>query len=247
MVKRAAIGAALLVTLSCADPPAASPPASTPSEAQATVESVCYGTVSNGRLRDGVKLPDHGPNFTAYSSLGQGLGRTYVHSKVRDVVVAAYAALETTAPGKAFVYGETGWATGGRIRPHRTHQNGLSVDFFVPVRDRSGRSVPVPTTVSNRFGYDLEFDEEGRVDEYTIDFDAMAEHLFQLRKAAEERGVGIALVIVDAPYRAKLSATARGPFLDRSLPFMKGKPWIRHDEHYHVDFDVPCRPIEEKR
>src|SRR4029450_7780435 len=149
-------------------------------------------------------------------------------------------------PGKAFVSGEPGWPTGGRIRPHRPHQNGLSVDFFVPVRDRSGRSVPVPTTVSNRFGYDLEFDEEGRVDEYTIDFDAMAEHLFQLRKAAEERGVGIALVIVDAPYRAKLSATARGPCLDRSLPFMKGKPWIRHDEHYHVDFDVPCRPIEEK-
>ena len=24
--------------------------------------------------------------------------------------------------------------------------------------------------------------------------------------------------------------------------FMKGKPWVRHDEHYHVDFAAPCKP-----
>jgi len=27
------------------------------------------------------------------------------------------------------------------------------------------------------------------------------------------------------------------------LNFMKGEAWVRHDEHYHVDFAVPCKPL----
>jgi penicillin-insensitive murein endopeptidase len=207
-------------------------------------ESTCFGTVSNGRLENGVRLPVSGPNFSSYSSLAANLGRTYVHSKVLEVVVAAYSALEKSAPRTVFVYGEAGWASGGRIRPHRTHQNGLSVDFFVPVRDRSGRSVTLPTSVTNRFGYDVEFDKNGRFEDYTIDFEAMAEHLYQLHVAATARGVGIALVILDPPYLPKLFATPRGSFLQQNLKFMKGAAWVRHDEHYHVDFVVRCKPLD---
>ena len=68
-------------------------------------ESTCFGTVSQGRLDHGVRLPLTGPNFSPYSSLGARLGRTYVHSKVLEIVVAAYSALEKSAPGKVFVYG----------------------------------------------------------------------------------------------------------------------------------------------
>ena len=107
------------------------------------------------------------------------------------------------------MYGEAGWPSGGRISPHRTHQNGLSVDFFVPVRDRSGRSVRLPAGMTNRFGYDIEFDADGRFDDYSIDFDAMAEHLYQLHVAAKARSVGIALVILDPPFQPKLFATTR--------------------------------------
>jgi penicillin-insensitive murein endopeptidase len=31
--------------------------------------------------------------------------------------------------------------------------------------------------------------------------------------------------------------------LKQNLRFMKNKPWVRHDEHYHVDFAVPCKPL----
>ncbi len=215
---------------------------STPSRA---IESTCFGTLSNGRLENGVKLPLNGPNFSSYSPLASTLGRTYVHSKVLEVVVAAYTALEQSAPGKVFVYGETGWASGGRIRPHRQHQNGLSVDFFVPVRDRTGRSVPLPTSAANRFGYDIEFDKSGRFEDYTIDFESLAEHLYRLQVAAKARGVGIALVILDPPYLPKLFATPRGSFLARNVKFLKGAAWVRHDEHYHVNFAVNCVPIED--
>jgi len=112
--------------------------------------STCYGTTSNGRLENGVKLPAQGKNFQAYSLILHGAGRTYVHSAAQQVVVNAYRTLEQSPLGKAFVYGETGWATGGRFKPHKTHQNGLSVDFMVPVVDEKGTSVPLPTSPFNK-------------------------------------------------------------------------------------------------
>ena len=206
-------------------------------------ESICYGTTANGRLERGVKLPTEGSNFTAYSSLGATLGRTYVHSKVAEIVLAAYQTLEQSASGKHFVYGETGWSAGGQFKPHRTHKNGLSVDFFVPVVDAAGRSVPLPIGVSNKFGYNIDFDANAKYQDYTIDFEALAEHLYQLDVAAKGRSADIARVIFDPPYLPKLFATKRGIYLKANLNFMKGKAWVRHDEHYHVDFSIPCKPI----
>lgn len=205
------------------------------------VESQCFGSVSKGRLENSVRLPLNGPNFSAYSRLGTAAGRTHVHSKVAEIVAAAYAALAESHPSNRYIYGETGWASGGRIRPHRSHQNGLSVDFFVPVRDRHGNSVPLPMGITNRLGYDIEFDAQARYADYRIDFSALAEHLYQLHLAAKARGAGIALVILDTPFLPRLLATPRGPYLRQNLRFMKGKPWVRHDEHYHVDFAVPCK------
>jgi penicillin-insensitive murein endopeptidase len=209
----------------------------------AGTESTCFGTVAKGRLENGTALPSGGPNFSSYSTSAEVVGRTYVHSKVQDMVVTTYKALEVAAPEKVFVYGETGWRSGGRIRPHRTHQNGLSVDFMVPVLDEAGRSVPLPTSALNKFGYDIEFDASGRYADLTIDFAALAEHLYQLHLAARAQGAEIALVIFDQAYLPRLFATTRGPYLERNLKFMKGKAWVRHDEHYHVDFAVRCKPL----
>ena len=83
------------------------------------------------------------------------LGRTYVHSSVFKVVLGAYAAAEKTAPGKTYVYGETGKRNGGEFAPHKTHRNGLSVDFMVPLLNEADESVPMRTSVLNKWGYDL--------------------------------------------------------------------------------------------
>lgn len=205
-------------------------------------ESQCFGTVSNGHVESSVKLPSSGVNFSAYSTLAATAGRTHVHSAVAAVIAVAYSALQAESPSVTYVYGETGWPSGGRFRPHRSHQNGLSVDFFVPVHNAEGKSVPLPTSVTDRFGYDIEFDANAKYGEYSIDFPAIAEHLYQLHVAAKAKGVGIALVIFDTPYLPRLFATPRGTYLQQNLTFMKGKPWVRHDEHYHVDFAVPCKP-----
>lgn len=207
-------------------------------------ESTCFGTVANGRLENGVQLPDQGQNFSPYSALGVATGRTYIHSKVAAIVVAAYHSMEASAVGKVFVYGETGWSSGGRIRPHKTHRNGLSVDFFVPIMDGKGTSIPFPNGIGNKFGYGVEFNENASYEGYHIDFEAMGEHLYQLDVAAKTAGAGLALVILDPPYLPRLLATRHGEYLKEKINFMNGKAWVRHDEHYHVDFSIPCKSLE---
>lgn len=208
----------------------------------ALADSQCFGTVSNGRLEGGVKLPEQGMNFAAYSKLGAKVNRTYVHAKVAATILASYAALAASTPDIKWVYGETGFPDGGRFKPHKTHQNGLSVDFFVPVRTGKGVPTVLPSTIKNRFGYLVEFDAKGRFEDYHIDFGAYAEHLYQLDVAARQLGIGIALVIADPAHLPLLFAAPRGKSL-RKLPFMKTRPWVRHDEHFHIDFAIPCRPL----
>ncbi|MFS2026774.1 penicillin-insensitive murein endopeptidase [Massilia sp. CT11-137] len=208
--------------------------------------STCYGTVGKGRLSGGVQLPPQGVNFAAYSSTGVEMGRTYVHDQVRQVMLEAYANVRTTLPDRTYVYGETGLAHGGPIPPHRTHQAGLSVDFMVPVLDDADRSVPMPSSPANKFGYALEFDDQGRIPGYRIDFDAMAEQLYQISMTSRRYGLTIARVIFDPRLAERLFNSSRhGAELQRILPFMKERPWIRHDEHYHVDFGLSCRPLRD--
>ena len=156
--------------------------ASRPSEA-----STCFGSPKKGRIEGAVALPTGGPNFKAYSLVGVTLRRNYVHEKVRDVVVAAYALLEKRLPDQTLVYGETGWPKGGDFAPHKTHQNGLSVDFMVPLRNPKGEAVEFPSSVTNKWGYGLEFDSKGRLGELTIDFNAIALHLQALDEAAQKK------------------------------------------------------------
>jgi penicillin-insensitive murein endopeptidase len=203
--------------------------------------SQCYGWPGNGRLDGGVRLPLRGDNFSAYSTVAVGAGRTYLHSTSAAIVVDAYARLNASVPAYRYVYGETGLESGGKFAPHHTHQNGLSIDFFVPVRDAAGASVALPTQTASRFGYDIEFDSHARHQQFRIDFAALAEHLVALDAAARVRGTRIDKVILDTQFLPMLFATKRGPWLKKHMPFMMVKPWVRHDEHYHVDFALPCK------
>ena len=213
------------------------------STALAEETSTCYGRTSNGSLSNGWKLPASGSNFSSYSTIGRMAGRTYVHSSVHEIVVEAYQALEATMPDTVYVYGETGSSDGGPFEPHKTHQNGLSVDFMVPVLDDDGKSVELPTHVLNKWGYALEFDERGKLDELKIDYEAIAQHLYQLHSIAIEKGFEIWRVIFDPTLQKRLKATSRWGYLSENLQFSTKRSWVRHDEHYHVDFSIPCEPV----
>jgi penicillin-insensitive murein DD-endopeptidase len=200
--------------------------------------SQSIGTVDKGKLINGKRLPTKGNNVITYSRFGSLLGRNTVNQKVRDAILNAYEKVYRLNQKIHFVIGETSWPNGGKFWPHKSHQNGLSVDFMVPIKNSSGESVPIPSNIFNKFGYGIEFDSLGRYKDITIDFEAMGLHLLQLKKAAEENGLRIDVVIFDNALQNYLFKTKYGKELKESIRFSKLKPWIRHDEHYHVNFKL---------
>ena len=204
-------------------------------------ESTCFGTTSAGKLEGGCKLPRSGSNYQTYSSLLSAAGRTYVHCDVKEVIVNAY---ESLAAKEAwhFVYGETGKKEGGKFKPHKTHQNGLSVDFMVPVFNNDGKSVALPTNILNKYGYDIDFTLSGQYKKLTIDYEAMAAHIAALKREAQEQGVGIWRVIFDPKMQSDLKKTKSWSEIS-DLEFSKRRSWVRHDDHYHIDFEIPCKKL----
>jgi penicillin-insensitive murein endopeptidase len=164
---------------------------------------------------------------------------------VHEIVVDAYQKLAVTHSEYRFVYGETGFAGGGSFKPHRTHENGVSVDFMVPVRNTAGSIVEISTSLTEKFGYALEFDSSGKLGDLQIDFEAIAFHLAQLKHSAASRRARISLVVFDPKLLLRLVGTRAWSDI-KDLPFMTKQAWIRHDEHYHVDFEVPCRPFAQR-
>ena len=127
---------------------------------------------------------------------------------------------------------------GGRFRPHRTHRNGLSFDFMVPLKD--GRRFS--GHLFNRFGYDQEFDADGRAVAGDIDFGAMIRHLTLLDHHARAAGGRVRRVFFAPDLQDDLFRATGGYELARSFRFNARPSWVRHDQHYHVDFDFPCQP-----
>jgi len=210
--------------------------------APALSNSICFGTTSAGRLENACKLPASGDNYSNYSSVLRMAGRTYVHCDVSKVMTNAYKALAESHPDTVFVYAETGKKKGGKFKPHKTHQNGLSVDFMVPVVNAKGESVPLPTSALNKYGYDINFTLEGRYKKLSIDYEAFAAHLAALKQAAANQNVGIWRVIFDPKMQHELKNTKAWPKIS-DLTFSQKRSWVRHDEHYHVDFVIPCEPL----
>ena len=203
--------------------------------------SQCYGSISSGRISGARRLPLIGSNFAAYSSFLWAIGRTSMHEKVRDTLLDAYADLATTNPDLEFVYGETGWPRGGLFYPHKTHRNGTSVDLFVPVRDLAGNVTTPPTYPWFGFGYGLHYDGNGRGHGQQIDFVALAKYIDAIHRAAPKHDTRVSRVIFAADMQPELFATPEGRGLAGKITFMKHDAWVRHDEHIHIDFDVPCK------
>jgi penicillin-insensitive murein endopeptidase len=200
-------------------------------------ESKSRGTPAKGSLEGGVSFPVEGPGFITYSRAGHGLGRQYVHSRVHAAVLEAFKALHAVRPERVFVIGETGLRQGGKFWPHRTHQNGLSVDIFFPVVDEKGLPQVMPTGPTNKFGYSLEFDRSGKGEGLRIDFGATADLLAALASAGRDHGLSIQKVITAPEYVNLMLATPPGKRLGPlAQTFMRKPAWVRHDEHLHVDF-----------
>jgi penicillin-insensitive murein endopeptidase len=201
--------------------------------------ALSYGDGNCGKLQGGEALPCTGPNFTAYSRVACTMGRNYLHPLVQKTVVDAFKAVERKDPRRVWQYGEMGKAEGGSLWPHKTHQNGRAADFFMPVMSAQGEPAALPISAFNKFGYGLEFDKRGRLGDLQIDWRAIGEYLLALEAAGQAHQVRIQRIIITPSFHQQLFQ--RAPAIRHlSYLFMPTEAWVRHDEHFHVDFDIPA-------
>ncbi len=97
-------------------------------------------------------------------------------------------------------------------------------------------------TPLNKFGYNIEFDQVGRFEEYRIDYEALSAHIAALDKVAKKNGFRLWRVIFDPKLQPNLLETQYGSYLRKNVTFSKKRSWVRRDEHYHIDFKIPCLP-----
>jgi len=207
-------------------------------------ESQCYGTTSKGKIEKSVKLPLRGKNYEVYSTMLWGIGRTYVHSKVRDIWIKALEKIQKEQPSYTYQYAETGFKDGGQFSPHKTHQNGLSVDVLVPVRDiKNKKQQKLPTNLRNKFGYDIDFNTSAQFKHLEIDFDALGLLIKTLVETAQKNNIKVWRVIFDPRLQPLLYQSKHGSWLQKNVLIPKKKSWVRHDDHIHIDFNVKCQPF----
>ena len=198
------------------------------------------GSRSRGSLVNGHPIAPWGPGFVTYSFLGAALGRQYIHGAVRAVLLPALDEAATAHPGTRFVVAETGWPTGGPFSPHHTHENGTSVDVLVPMRDRaSGAPESLSSSPFALFGYGHELDRDGRLGALELDASALASFLCALDALGSEEARPTRIIL--APELQPAVEDAMAPQCRARLRgrWLREAAWWRHDEHLHVDFDVP--------
>lgn len=197
--------------------------------------SISHPTLRAGKLSNGKRMNYRGDNFTTYSYLGYLFGRTYTNDKIKKTILDAYEIAEESCPDITFVLGEIGFKKGGIFLPHRTHTNGLSVDFMTPLL-KNGQHYRT-NHLFNLWGYGIEFDDSGKTAHIEVDYETMAKHLYAIKVAAHKNKVKIDRVIFDPVLRPFLLKTTYGKKI-KDLPFTRNRVIIRHDDHFHVDFGV---------
>lgn len=204
-------------------------------------KSSSLGSVSNGKLLNGKLFPFYGNNFQYFDTLSYLHHRAYTHQLVRKTLIDTYNELEHLYPNKTFFVMELSNKEGGKIFPHRTHQNGLSVDLMSPKLKKGKANSDLDNL--GQLHYLLEFDQNGILKknrDYSIDFNLISHHLLLLDKNAKKNQLKIKKVIFKKELKDELYASQYGTSLKSSNIYItKNLPsYINdlHDDHYHIDF-----------
>jgi penicillin-insensitive murein endopeptidase len=206
-------------------------------------ESNSIGSVSNGKLENGVLIPYYGENYQYFDKTSYLSGRAFSHKSVATTILDTYEQLLKNGIDRYFRVMECSHQHGGKIFPHRTHQNGLSVDFMTPLMKNSKPYYKLDSLGASH--YLLEFNNNGEYVKDTsvrIDFDMVALHILTLNKTAQEQGLSISKVIFKTELKEELYSSKYGAELKNSGIYITKnlQPIINelHDDHYHVDFKI---------
>ena len=213
-----------------------------PKNIKGSGKSTSKGSVKNGTLENGRRFPKKGDNFKYFSKWTYFINsRAWVHSKVLELTLEAYKECKKTMPDRKFMIMECSNKKGGEMWPHKTHQNGTSIDFATPL---TKNNKPFHGDQwKGLFHYGLGFDESGcrkGNKKVSIDFETMAKHILELEKAARKRDMFIKKVLLKINLKDEFYKTKSGKIVkEKGIYFAKYLPKVidnMHDDHYHIDF-----------
>jgi penicillin-insensitive murein endopeptidase len=205
------------------------------------LKSEMLGSVQGGSLKNGKLIPFYGKNYRYFDINSYFGSRAFTSDVVKEIILASYSDLHHEIPNRFFYLMELSNEHGGKIYPHRTHQNGLSADFMMPKSRYKSAFYGLDTLGANH--YSLDFDNKGRLKKDTsiqVDFNLTAQHILILEKNANKNGYSIGKVIIKIEYKDELFASEFGKLLKNSGIYVVKQltPIVNqiHDDHYHVDF-----------
>jgi len=131
---------------------------------------------------------------------------------------------------------------GGKLAPHRTHQNGTSVDLMMPKVKNTKPYTDLDDLGSRH--YFLNFTNQGRLDTDSsvhINFEAVASMIMCMNKGAKLYGYKVSKVIIKIEYKELLFSGPIGQKLKSSgiyiVKNLGSQVNAFHDEHIHLDFE----------
>ncbi len=207
------------------------------------LRSISSGTTGNGKLQNGKLMPFKGDNFVYFDEASYLASRAFVHDFVKTSTLSTYKLLQQHYPNHIFTLMECSHEHGGKMHPHHTHQNGLSIDFMVPKLKNGLDNYSLNSL--GQIHYLLEFDSNGlyvKVTRISINFDLIAHHLLLLNSEAKKNHLKISKVIFKLNLKDELFNSNYGKELKQSGIYFAQNltPLINtlHDDHYHVDFEI---------
>lgn len=210
--------------------------------------SISHGTVGNGSLENGKLIPWEGIGYRYFDTASYLGGRAFLNDKVLASILDGFKALNGFKPIEEgekkplFRVMECSHQKGGKLYPHRTHQNGTSVDLMMP-KLKNGQDYNELDDIGSRH-YFLNFSDQGILDSDTsvqINFEKVASMIMCMNKGAQLYGYKVSKVIIKIEYKDALFAGPVGQKLKSSGIYIVKSlgPQVNafHDEHIHLDFE----------
>lgn len=199
--------------------------------------SISYGSTSNGSIEHSRRLAYKKHNYITYSFAGFLAGRTYVHENLRTALYDCYDVLDDKFADRTFVIGETGARQGGPISFHKEKQNGLQVDFMIPLLE-DGKPYS-GLNVTNYWNYGMEFGEDGTLDGMSVDYAAMASHLATLQASCLKNGLTIKRIEMNPALKKGLLGKDVANLLKNIVGKNALKSGKTYPAYYTVTFEIP--------
>jgi penicillin-insensitive murein endopeptidase len=164
--------------------------------AQDASPSRSIGAPNRGRLENGVRLRG---NEAVMLQRGSDQWGT---AELVGLIERASERLQSQAPGPRLLVGDLSRQRGGRLRPHRSHQNGRDADLGLFVTDQDGQAIEPP-----RF---LELDQHACASERGVAycFDPRRTFLF-ITALLEDSITRVQWILIAADLRQRILAAGR--------------------------------------